>query len=135
MVHDTSIIISRVQEVVGLLRADLRIEIVDLVNGRLNVPGMNSISYIDALLYRLRLGAMRDVGFHRESLCCHGITLADQIVHDDVVDIPVGTFRLAAATSPTASCCVNKIVEEVRQYQKQVNLVSTLDFGEIPNLI
>lgn len=66
MVHDTS---NNHSEEGGALAGsergrdtDLRVEIVDLVDSRLDVSRMDSIPDIDALLYRLRLRTVWDVG-------------------------------------------------------------------------
>ena len=67
--------------------AYLRIQIIDLGDSGVNVASMDSLSYfyarLDGLLFKRKL----DVRFFGELLRSSGISLADQIVHDDKVDV------------------------------------------------
>lgn len=65
----------------------LRVQIVDHGDSSVDVASMNSLSYFYARLDGLLLKRELDVRFFGELLCSSGITLADQIVHDDKVDV------------------------------------------------
>lgn len=69
--------------------AYLRIQIIDLGDGCVNVASVNSLSYFYARLNGLLFKRKLDVRFFGELLCSSGITLADQVVHDDKVDVTV----------------------------------------------
>lgn len=66
----------------------LGVQIIDLGDGSVNVASVDSLAYfyarLDGLLFKRHL----DVRFLGEPLSSSGIALANQIVHDDKVDIP-----------------------------------------------
>lgn len=67
--------------------AYLRVEIIDLCDCSVNVASMDSLPYfyarLDGLLFKREL----NVRFFGKLLSSSGIPFADQIVHDDKVDI------------------------------------------------
>lgn len=69
----------------------LRIEIIDLSDGGINVASMDSPSYFYARLDGLFLERETDVRFFGEPLRSSRVALTDQVVHDDKIDIPVLT--------------------------------------------
>jgi hypothetical protein len=78
--------------------AYLRIEIVDLSDGSIDVASMDSLSYFYAGLDGLFFKRQLDVRFFGKLLSCSGEAFADQIVHDDKVDVPADV-QLAKLTS------------------------------------
>ena len=70
-------------------RTDLRIELVDLLNGCLNISSVDSIADFDASLYGLLLRCV-DVRFHSKLPSGLRIALVDEIIHDDEIDVTVG---------------------------------------------
>ena len=71
------------------VRAYLRVQIVDLSDGGINVTSVDSPSYFYAGLDGLLLKRQLDVCFLGEFLSSSRVALADQVVHDDEIDIPV----------------------------------------------
>jgi hypothetical protein len=78
--------------------AYLRIEIVDPSDSGIDIASMDGLSYfyagLDGLLFKRQL----DVRFFGELLGSSGKAFADQVVHDDKVDVPVDV-QLATLTS------------------------------------
>jgi hypothetical protein len=68
--------------------AYLRIEIVDLSNSSIDVASMDSLSYFYARLDGLLFKRQLDVRFFGKLLGCSRKAFADQVVHDDKVDVP-----------------------------------------------
>ena len=88
MVHETDIIIERGRHVTAR-RTYLRIELIDLLNGCLNLPGMNGILDLDSCSHGLIIAStLPDVRFQRKLLRRVWISLLDEVVHDNAINIP-----------------------------------------------
>lgn len=83
-------IILQEKETKGADLAYLGVQIVDLSDSDINVAGMNGLSYFYARLDGLLFKRQHDVGFPGKLFSCSGIAFADQVVHDDEVDVPDG---------------------------------------------
>jgi hypothetical protein len=69
--------------------AYLWVQIVDLVDGRVDVTSMNRLSNVDTQLDGLLFNRQVDIGFLCKLFSRAGIAFADQVVHDHEIDITV----------------------------------------------
>lgn len=69
--------------------AYLRIEIVDLINGAIDITGMDGLSDIHPAPDRFFLDRKPQIGFLCEPFGRSRISFADQIVHNNEIDVPV----------------------------------------------
>lgn len=67
----------------------LEIELIELLDSRLNVSSVNRVTDADSLIDVLGAHKRLNTSFYSEVLCCARIALIDQIIHDDRVDIAV----------------------------------------------
>ena len=65
----------------------LRVQLVDLLNRSLDIARMDGRSNINSFLNRLYVGLQGDVGLGRELLRSGGVSIGDEVVHNQVVDI------------------------------------------------
>lgn len=76
------------------LQTYLGVEIVDHVNGGVDIAGVNGPANLDARLDELFiLLGESDVCFSCEFCSCPRISFADQVVHDHEIDVPVASVR------------------------------------------
>ena len=86
MVHETGIIIAKGE--VGCCgyeegyRSYLRIELVDLLNGRLDVPQMDRSTDVYPFLDRINIFIGLNISFHCEFLRSSRVAVGDEVVHD-----------------------------------------------------
>lgn len=80
--------------------AYLRVQIVDLNNSGIDVASMDSLSNFYARLYRLLFKGQLDVCFLGELFSSPRIALADQVVHDNEVDVPIDV----ESAKPSSHC-------------------------------
>jgi hypothetical protein len=71
------------------VHAYLRVQIVDLSDGGIDITSVNSPSYFYAGLDGLLFERQLYVCFLGELLSSSRVAFADQVVHDDKVDVPV----------------------------------------------
>jgi hypothetical protein len=98
VVHETDFNHARVGGERDVGDAYLRVQIVDLSDGGVNVARMNSLSYFYARLDGLLFKRQLDVRFFGELLGSSRVAFADQVVHDDKVDVPADV-QLARLTT------------------------------------
>lgn len=67
----------------------IRVQLVDLLDGRLYIARMNGVAYRDSCTDCLFLGFLLDVCFHCKLAGRVWVTLFDEVVHDDGVDVAV----------------------------------------------
>lgn len=67
----------------------LEIELIELLDSRLDVSSMNRVADADSLIDILGAHKRLNAGFYSEVLRCARITLIDQIIHDNRVNIAV----------------------------------------------
>lgn len=72
--------------------AYLRVQVVDLLNGGLDIPSVYRVSDFYSFVYRLRIDSWLYVRFGSEFLRGRRIAFADQIIHYQVVDVSVGAI-------------------------------------------
>ena len=65
----------------------LRVQLVDMLNGCLDVARVNGVAYQDSRTYRLILRLLFDVGFHSKLAGRVWVSLFDEVVHDDSIDV------------------------------------------------
>lgn len=87
MVHETGYNPARGRRRDAVCLSYLRVQIIDLGDSSVDVASMDSLSYFYARLNELLFERKLNVRFFGELLCSSGIPLADQIVHDDKVDV------------------------------------------------
>ena len=68
--------------------AYLGIQIIDISNGGINIASMNSPAYFYAGLDRLLFKRQLDVCFLGKLFRRSWVAFADQVVHDDKIDVP-----------------------------------------------
>ena len=71
----------------GHIETYLRVHLIDPFDRRLNVPRMYGISYFHSLRDGVDIGCEAHVCFGCKFLGCMRIPLADEIVHDKIVEI------------------------------------------------
>jgi hypothetical protein len=78
----------------------LRVQIVDLSDSNIDVANIDSLSYfyagLDGLLFKRQL----DVCFLGELFSSPRISFANQVIHDDEVDVPADV----GSAKPSLSC-------------------------------
>ena len=72
-------------------RSYLRVELIDLLNGSLNIPSVDCSTNLNSFLNRLDVCPGLDVGLDRKFLRSRRIAIGDEVVHDQVVYIPSRT--------------------------------------------
>ena len=102
-------------------KAYLRVEIIDLVDSGVNVAGMDRLSDLHSRLNGFFFDGKLHVGFFGELFSCPRKAFADQIVHDDEVDITVAN-TVSYQLSP---CTTTATRERLQKSDKQVKLFST----------
>lgn len=65
----------------------LRIQLVDLFNGRLDITRVNRSANFNPLLDGFKIRSQLDVGLYCEFLRSSGIAVGDEVIHDQIVDI------------------------------------------------
>jgi hypothetical protein len=75
----------------------LRVQIVDLSDSGINIASVYSSSYFYAGLNGLLFERQLDVCFLGELLSSSRVAFADQVVHDDEVDVPIEMMSAAVA--------------------------------------
>lgn len=73
----------------------LRVELIDLLNGGLDIPRMNRSTDLDSFLNRLDICAGLDIGLEREFLRRSRVAIGDEVVHNQIIDITFNTSMLA----------------------------------------
>lgn len=63
------------------------IELVDLLDGFLDLATVNGITNLDSLLYGLNILCCGNVGLESEFPSRRGVTLIDQVIHDHELDV------------------------------------------------
>jgi hypothetical protein len=113
----------------------LRVQIVDLVDCNVDVASVNRAANLNSRLNRFLFKRELNIGFLCKLLGCPGVSLADQIIHDNEVDGPgeqsAHMSLLVKRQFGRKDGEANRVSFAIRS---QVNLVSTRCFGEIPNL-
>jgi len=66
----------------------LRIQIIDLSDSCIDITGVDSPAYFYAGQYGLFFKRQVDVGFLGKLFRCSRVAFADQVVHNDKVDVP-----------------------------------------------
>jgi hypothetical protein len=102
----------------------LRVQIVDLSDRGINIASVDSPSYLYAWLNGLLFERQLHVRFLGELLSSSRVAFADQVVHDDEVDVPEDTMSAAV----TSSCAVKRI--KVVRVQIQVKRGLHTEFSE-----
>lgn len=60
----------------------LRIELIDLLDGRLNVTRVNRSANSNALTHRCAIHARLNIGLSSKFLSCLRVAIGDEVVHD-----------------------------------------------------
>ena len=68
----------------------LRVEIVDPIDSGIDIACMYSLTYLDSRLNRFLIGRELQVSLICKLFSCPRIAFANEIVHDDEVDVTVG---------------------------------------------
>lgn len=89
VVHETDIIIAKgrgtMQEYNKL--AYLRVQLIDFLNGHLDVSRVYGSPNLDPFLNGLQIRFQLNIGFECEFLCSRRIAIGDEVVHNQVIDI------------------------------------------------
>lgn len=107
--------------------AYLRTNVVDPTDGALEVAGMDQLPDVHPLLDGNIGDAALEVGLFCKEFSCAGKPLGDEEVKYDKVDV---TESQVSTSSYTDNWQKND-----KSNQLQVNIFSSLSFGEIPNLV
>lgn len=65
----------------------LRIQLVDLFNGCLDIPRVDEGPNLNTFLNRLQIGPQLDVGLDSEFTRSSRIAVGDEVIHNQVIDI------------------------------------------------
>jgi hypothetical protein len=89
VVHETDIIIAKIKAVGDERRekgkkseAYLRVQLVYLFNGCLDITRVDRTANIDSFLNRPNISFRLDVGLDGKSFCCSRIAIGHKVVHD-----------------------------------------------------
>lgn len=65
----------------------LRVQLVDLLNGRLDIPRVDEGPNLNTFLNRLQIGPQLDIGLDSELTRSSRVAIGDEVVHDQIIDV------------------------------------------------
>jgi len=65
----------------------LRVKVIDFLNGQLNIARVNGGPDFHPFLNALQIWSPLNIGLDCKLLCSGGISISDEIVHDQVIDV------------------------------------------------